>query len=356
MNQLLRRNVVPVVFTITVATIVSSIALTSQAIYSQPTAEQHYFEASLQAQQLGTLRSNIGSATSRVRVLKMGGDEQDRLELAEAIARCGQTIGDLDTNAQSIEGTRFGQLHDDIADFLELLRTANDSSKEIDGDQLNQVRQHSRALRSRIESMEEQIRRNIKTLQSQRNTSRRIAFWTAMIGHVLILAASASLLLVRRMEMRRMQITSIDRTDRDNRFALVAQSTTDGMIVTDEMGRIEVANSTMAKLLNASPESLGGRILTDFFETTLIDEWLSGSLDGSATPSQLVRRVRVRRTDGTKFLAELSVTKTTSDFGECLVISVRDVSEHEASRLRMKRHEALLEEIPDPIHVLDSKG
>jgi PAS domain S-box-containing protein len=41
---------------------------------------------------------------------------------------------------------------------------------------------------------------------------------------------------------------------------------------------------------------------------------------------------------------------------EFLAISVRDVSEREVSRLRLKQHEALLREIPEPLHILDAVG
>ncbi|NND97206.1 MAG: PAS domain S-box protein [Pirellulaceae bacterium] len=41
---------------------------------------------------------------------------------------------------------------------------------------------------------------------------------------------------------------------------------------------------------------------------------------------------------------------------EFLAVSVRDVSEREDSRVRLKQHEALLREIPEPLQILDASG
>lgn len=325
--------------------------ITSRTIFEKPFDDGRVFATQLQIQQLASLRSNLSSATSRVRVLSVAGDQQDQFELAEAIARCEQSLSDLESSEN-----RFGQLKDNIADFLELLRSANDDSKSIGSELLSQIRQQSTSLRSRVELLEERSRQNVQSMEDALVSKHRFAFWMAMGGHLLILAACASLLFAHRIENRQASAKSNGPIDSDHRFALVAQSSTDGVIVTDELGRIEVANSTMAKLIGITAENLTERALTDFFETTLIDEWLTNSLDGHISPALLVRRVRARRADGTAFLAELSATETSTDGIERLAISVRDVSEQEASRLRMKRHEALLEEIPDPIHVLDNAG
>ena len=83
---------------------------------------------------------------------------------------------------------------------------------------------------------------------------------------------------------------------------------------------------------------------------------MADSLDEENQPSQLVRWVSVQRIDGSTFLAEITIAPLANRQSERLAISVRDVSGQQASQLRMKQHEALLAEIPDPIHVLDAAG
>ncbi|QDV40541.1 Blue-light-activated protein [Stieleria neptunia] len=335
---------------------VGSFVIAYRALSDLPPANQQISIAQVRLQQLGSLRANLAAATSRVRVLKMGGDDQDRMELAEAIARCDQLLGELQTADQPDAPSVLGRIHDGVGDFLELLRSANVAQGAVGDEQLMQLRQESKSLRSRVESLEELLRGQLQELRNSLESKRRGALSSLVAGHGIMLAALALLYTARRSEHRRRLVADSKTVQADQRFELLFQSSGDGIIVTDELGRIEVANVAMAEMLGVSADDLPGQIVTRFFETTVIDEWLANQLDHEGQRRQSLRRVNVKRADGETRLAEISV-KPRTDFGiERLAISVRDVSDQQASRLRLKQQEALLAEIPDPIHVLDTAG
>ncbi|MCS7468488.1 PAS domain S-box protein [Stieleria sp. ICT_E10.1] len=356
MKALIRRNAFPMVCSAAVVLTVGSFVIAYRAMSDLPVANQRISLAQVRLQQLGSLRANLAAATSRVRVLKMGGDDQDRLELAEAIARCDQLLGELQTADQPNAPSLLGRIHDDVGDFLELLRSANVARGSVSDDQLLQLRQESKSLRSRLESLEELLRGQFDELRGVLDSKRQGALSALVAGHAVMLAALALLYTARRSEHHRRLAADSKTAEADQRFELLFQSSGDGIIVTDELGRIEVVNVAMAEMLGVSADDLPGQVLTRFFETTVIDEWLANRLDDPSQHPLLLRRVKVKRTDGESLLAEISV-KPRTDFGiERLAISVRDVSDQQASRLRLKQHEALLAEIPDPIHVLDAAG
>ncbi|QEG00392.1 Blue-light-activated protein [Stieleria maiorica] len=364
MKALIRRNAFPLVCIATVVLTLGSFVVAYRAIGDLPAANGQISMAEVRLQQLGSLRANLAAATSRVRVIKMGGDDQDRMELAEAIARCDQLVAELQTadrpaaalNDPSGDRSWLGRLQDRIGDFLELLRSANVGGDSISDAQLTQLRGESKSLRSQVESLEESLHHQVVDLRRSLDSKRNDALSSLVGGHTVMLAALALLYTARRSERHRRLVADSKTAQADGRFELLFQSSGDGIIVTDEVGRIEVANVAMAEMLRMPVDGLPGQVLTRFFETTVIDEWLANRLDDENQHPLLLRRVKVKRSDGDTLLAELSV-KPRTDFGiDRLAISVRDVSDHHASRLRMKQHEALLAEIPDPIHVLDASG
>ena len=116
-----------------------------------------------------------------------------------------------------------------------------------------------------------------------------------------------------------------------------------------------MTNQALDEMFGAVQHDLQGELLSTLFETTVIDEWLTHRLD-KGHDGVLSRTVIAKRADGDRFNAELTITPRTIHHQDFLAISVRDVSEREVSRLRLKQHEALLREIPEPLHILDSVG
>lgn len=187
--------------------------------------------------------------------------------------------------------------------------------------------------------------------------SRSHAVTVVLVGHVLALSLLGLLYATGRSSgVQRAGQGEGSAGGADEQFALVAKSSSDGIIITDDIGRIELVNPSLCRMLNVAAGDMPGESITRFFETTVVDEWLANRLDHEHQAARLIRRVRVKRGDGVTFLAEIALTPYVANDVERLAIAVRDVSEQEASRLRLKRHEALLDEIPEPIHVLDSSG
>jgi PAS domain S-box-containing protein len=209
------------------------------------------------------------------------------------------------------------------------------------------------------DELESQIlfkRDEIKQAQSELAAERQEVVRALFVGHLLMLGILAGLYVARQTERRLRKASDRQLLAADERFAMVVRGSTDGIIVTDDSGRIEITNPAVACMLGVREDTLPGQSITEYFKTTLINEWLANRLDDGAEDDELSRRVRAIRSDGEIFLAELTITPRRIEGREFLAISVRDVSEREASRLRLKQHEALLTEIPEPLHILDAVG
>ncbi len=141
----------------------------------------------------------------------------------------------------------------------------------------------------------------------------------------------------------------------DERSALIVRGSADGIILTDQTGRIQMTNPSLHAMFQTDEEQLRGQPLTSLFATTAVDEWLTHRWDEESRPS-LRRTVVATRADGSTLPVELAITTSRLHHQDFLAISVRDISEREAIRLRFKQHEALLSEIPDPLHILDAAG
>ncbi len=179
-------------------------------------------------------------------------------------------------------------------------------------------------------------------------------FWLGG-GHVLMLTVIGLLYFARRWERRRRVDSDQKLLELDERFALLVRGSADGIILTDAVGKIQMTNPALDAMFAAEAHELEGQLVGSLFETTMIDEWLTHRLV-AADNSGLSRTVIGKQKDGNRFTAELIITPRTIRGQEFLAISVRDVSEREVSRVRLKQHEALLREIPEPLHILDSAG
>jgi PAS domain S-box-containing protein len=175
------------------------------------------------------------------------------------------------------------------------------------------------------------------------------------VGHLLLLGIIGVLYFSQRTENRRRHLADLRLLEADERFALIVRGSADGIMLTDATGRIQLTNPALDQMFAAAAHELQGRSVSSLFETTMIDEWLARRFHEDHD-ARLVRTVTAKRNDQGRFSAELTVTLQSIGGHEYLACSVRDVSEREVSRLRLKQHEALLREIPEPLQILDSEG
>lgn len=359
---MLRKHAFALALTIALFVILGSCFTAWQAFSDLPIASSRLDAAQDQLYRLNTLRSQVLLATSRARPLLQGGDEEDRNDLAEVIARGTQSIDDLRASLRlgTKEAAAWLAVLGGAADCLSGLRAANSRPEPLTQEEFRTLRRHAGEVRQQIDSLSQTQRDQIQQLESDLAGERKDAIVSLLGGHVLMLAVLASLYVARRTERRLRQTADQNTQVADQRFAMVVRGSTDGIIVTDETGRIEVTNPAMAHMLGSDEHQLTGDSITRYFKTTLIDEWLDNRLDADVQDSQPdplpARCVQGKRIDGESFLAELSVTPRNILDREFLVISVRDVSEREASRVRLMQHEAMLEEILEPLHILDADG
>ena len=138
-------------------------------------------------------------------------------------------------------------------------------------------------------------------------------------------------------------------------FRFIAEYSPDGFLLIDDSGRIQEVNPAVQELLATPRLGLESRDLSDFFTTNLVDEWKEGRIDFQDN-RQCTRRVSGKRQDGSVFLAELRIQLAGFQENGSAIVIVRDITENESLRLRLRQQEALLKEIPEPIHILDPNG
>ncbi len=187
-----------------------------------------------------------------------------------------------------------------------------------------------------------------------RPAQRPFVFWL-IASHVVMLVLIGWLYVARRTETRRRQIAEVKLLEADDRLALIMRGSTYGIMLTDANGRIQLANPALEAMFGVGEHELEGGTVNSLFEATVIDEPLAQRFDGDHGDT-LVRTVTAQRNGEQRFTAEVHVARRSIRDREVLAVSVRDVSERESSRLRLKQHEALLREIPDPLHILDADG
>ncbi len=107
------------------------------------------------------------------------------------------------------------------------------------------------------------------------------------------------------------------------RFRRLADASTDGVVVV-EGGCVSDVNAALARMVGAEPETLVGRRLESLF----VDE--TGESLASALTSDGPRDVRVRRANGTEFLAEIT-GRSERRQSEPTFLTVRDVEERRAA-------------------------
>ncbi|MFG1610347.1 PAS domain S-box protein [Actinoplanes sp. NPDC049265] len=133
-----------------------------------------------------------------------------------------------------------------------------------------------------------------------------------------------------------------------SRLALVARHMDDGVVITDEDGRIEWVNDAFTELTGYTPEEAVGRIRTDLFGIDHIPAFDATAL--SAKGSMVLPEFESRTKDGRRCWLRVELYRVTDDDGVVRLVGVeRDVTARvkaERARLAAKaRAEALAHEL-----------
>ena len=349
----LHRNAFPLIVVIAAALIAVSGIQTYRALDALPEARRKLTDRAEQLARLERLRETLGSTTLRLRTFSFSGEEADKTKLTEVVTQSQQWVDELLEHRalKSVDST-LPVCHKHLTEILGLIS----ADRDVDRLRMPALRDRSSELQSRLTTGIQVERDELGKLRVDTNQERSRATWTLLGGHGVMLGIVGMLYWARRSERRLRELADLRTLESDERFALVVRGTSDGLILTDELGRIQMTNDALQKMFQLSEAELYGKTLSSLFTTTIVDEWLTLRLEADDREAALSRTVTGKHPDGTSFPAELTITPRTVHNQEFLAISVRDVSERHASQLRLKQQEALLAEIPEPLHILDSEG
>lgn len=346
LNRWIKSNVFEIAALVAVLAVIVSCVGSFRALDDLPRIQKRLVALEEQLERLSGIRSTLGTSTLRSRMNSESGAVHD--EVTATISRGEQLIADvlngnpsarvkslvLECRAQFSQITRFGELNEtEVGETIET----------------------GRSLRSQLRSEVIDGRERLDEMRSSAAEQRSHAAWRLFGGHGLMFAVIGLLYFARRTEQRRRESADLKLLEADERFALIVRGSADGLMVADASGKIQVTNPALDEMFGADAGQLEGTLISSLFGTTVIDEWLTNRLDEEHDASP-TRTVSAQRCDGEKINVELSITPQTIHQQDFLAISVRDVSEREVSRLRLKQHEALLREIPDPLHIVDATG
>lgn len=300
-----------------------------------------------QLERLNGIRTVLASSTWRSRISVLGKEVADG-ELKANISRGKQLVDEV-LNARPAD-----HITSIVLDCRHQFAQIAGLAEQTDAERTRTLAR-ARALTSQLQQQILDGRDQLQSMRSLATEQRQRAVLRLIGGHGLMLGVIGLLYLARRTEKRRRELADLKLLEADERFALVVRGSADGIVLTDAAGKIQMTNPAFDQMFVAEAGQLEGKLVSSLFDTTVIDQWLTTRLDEEQeAPS--TRTVAARRCDGRRFTAELAITPQTIHQQDFLAISVRDVSEREVSRLRLKQQEALLREIPDPLHIVDATG
>jgi PAS domain S-box-containing protein len=144
--------------------------------------------------------------------------------------------------------------------------------------------------------------------------------------------------LSRKEQLLRRKTEALERTE--HKFRAVLEAAPDAMVITDESGVIQLANSRTDLLFGYHREQLLGAKIT-----SIIPAWNPGWSERAAVSSVLSvpeTRVLALRRDGSTFTAQITTSPFEAD-GTCITTAIRDATEQVQAEQRMLRINAELE-------------
>jgi PAS domain S-box-containing protein len=348
----MRKHIFEIAALVAVSAVLASCAGTFRALDDLPQIQRQLVSLEERQEKLSGIRSTLGLTRWHARVVALGGGEAVLNELTSTLARGKQLVTEV-LNDNPPANVRSLVLEcDDLFSQISEMQAKTDSLS--DEERIN-FQDRGDSLNSQLQQQIATDRRQLQQMRQSAVGQRSQAAYRLFGGHGLMLAVIGFLYFARRTEKRRRELTDLKLLESDERFALIVRGSADGIILTDAVGKIQMSNPGLDQMFGAGEHDLEGKLVSSLFDTTAIDEWLTHRLSEDHE-GVLSRTVIAKRTDGNRFNAELTITPRTIHHQDFLAISVRDVSEREVSRLRLKQHEALLREIPEPLHILDSVG
>ncbi len=352
LTRWIRKQIFEIAAFVAVLAVLVSCVGTFRALDDLPQIQRQLVSLEELLEKLSGIRSTLGSAMWRVRVLALGGDEAVRNDLASTVSRGEQLVDEVlrDSPLEEVKSLVL-ECRDQFSEISEL----QDKTDSLSAEQRTNFRVRGDSLNLQLRQQIADGRRQLQQLRQSAAGQRSQANYRLFGGHGLMLAVIGLLYFARRTEKHRRELIDLKLLESDERFALIVRGSADGIILTDAVGKIQMTNPALERMFGAGDHDLEGKLVSSLFDTTAIDQWLTHRLNEDHEGLKS-RTVIAKRTDSKRFNAELTITPRTIHHQDFLAISVRDVSDREVSRLRLKQHEALLREIPEPLHILDSVG
>ena len=140
-----------------------------------------------------------------------------------------------------------------------------------------------------------------------------------------------------------------------DRFRLVLDAASNGLMIVDKRGCVGVANARAARLFGYSVAQLSAIAVDD-----LIPDVGIGGSRGAALLAFAGREVMGRRRDGSRFPLEINVTAMESSNGLTTLLSVVDITERRRAEDLLRRERGFLRQVidadPNLIFVKDREG
>jgi PAS domain S-box-containing protein len=179
-----------------------------------------------------------------------------------------------------------------------------------------------------------------------------------IIGHVLALGMLLLAVLAVRTDRRRRSEAESQLATSEARLSAIIESAMDGIITIDDQQRIVLLNPAAEEIFGCQRQSVIGQSIERFvpprLQATLQEQLrhLSRSSVSSLRIGDGGPTVGLRA-DGQEFPLEASVSKTSINGQQLLTAMVRDVSERELARRRIREQTAILDQVNDAIQVRD---
>lgn len=197
-------------------------------------------------------------------------------------------------------------------------------------------------------------------LSREREAQRRstVSHWSIIIGHVLALGLLLLAVQAMRSDRRRRSDAESQLATSEARLSAIIESAMDGIITIDDQQRIVLLNPAAEEIFGCQRQSVIGKSVDVFVPPGMrstLQEQIS-QLSKSHVSSLRIGDggpITGLRADGQEFPLEASVSKTTINGQQLLTAMIRDVSERELSRRRIREQTAILDQVNDAIQVRD---
>jgi two-component system cell cycle sensor histidine kinase/response regulator CckA len=222
--------------------------------------------------------------------------------------------------------------------------------------------QRGLAVMGQIRDVFSQIQQNQQALLTAREaeTVRRSAVThnSIVIGYCLVLALSLVAGAVMHSDRRRRSEAEAQLAGSEERLSAIVDSAMDGIISIDNQQRIVLMNPAAEEMFGWQGESLVGQSVERLVPPRLRDAVARHIRQFAESPLHHRRVgdsgpvVGLKR-DNEEFPIEATVSKTLAGGKQLLTIMLRDVTEREASRRRIREQSAVLDQVRDAVQVRD---